>query len=388
MTTPAAVAPGSTVGSDHVRAMMSASLREATVMGSGDSISLAVGEPDLAPPPEAITALSRAVAAGHTHYVDLRGDPLLRESIAAVESANWGRQIGPQDVQVTAGATAGITAAILATTSVGDRVVMPDPTYSLYADVVLLAGGVPVPVRSLPDLHLDLDALAPQLTGARSFVYCSPVNPTGVVYHRQELEALAGLLDPDTIVIDDGAYSSLVYEPHEYVSAAQIPALASRTVYCQTFSKKYAMTGFRIGYVIAPADLLLPVATVHRTMVGSVNAAVQRSALEVLASDGGFAVAAQRTYARRLHLAQQLMESIPELEAAAPEGAFYVFPRILTGLSSGETTRHLARHGVRVRSGGEFGAAGEGHLRISYSVSEETLERGFEQIRRAMAQTG
>jgi aspartate aminotransferase len=368
--------------------MMSASLREAGVMASGGAISLAVGEPDLAPPREAIEVMKWALDAGYTHYVDLQGDPELRESIATVESANWGRSVTPRDVQVTAGATAGISAAILATTSFGDRVVMPDPTYSLYADIVRLAGGVPVPVPCSADLHLDLESLASAVPGARSVVYCSPVNPTGIVYRRDELERLGELLDSDTFVIDDGAYSSLVYAPHEYVSAAQVPSLAHRTVYCQTFSKKFAMTGFRIGYVIAPADLLLPISTVHRTLLGSVNAAVQKCAHSVLTTRSGFAEAALRTYTRRLRLVEQLLETVPQLEATAPEGAFYVFPRILTGHSSAEVTRHLVEHGVRVRSGGEFGAGGEGHVRISYATSDELLERGFDLIRSAMARLG
>ncbi|MFF0144730.1 aspartate aminotransferase [Amycolatopsis sulphurea] len=373
-----------TWGSEHVESMISASRRDAGVMASGQSINLAVGEPDLAPPTEVVESLKQALDAGHTHYVDLAGDEELRTAIAALESANWGREVRPAAVQVTAGATAGIAATILGTTSVGDRVVMPDPTYSLYADVVRLAGGIPVPVACLPSLHLDLEALAPALKGARSFVYCSPVNPTGVVYHREELEGVARLLDPGTIVIDDGAYSSLVYQPHRYVPAAVIPGLADRTVYCQTFSKKFAMTGFRVGYLVAPEELLPPIAAVHRTFNGSVNAAVQKSAVTALAMGPSFADFALRTYRRRLDLVQELMKSIPVLEAVPPEGAFYLFPKILTGHSSSDTARHLARHGVRVRSGAEFGAGGEGHLRISYAASEESLEAGFGRIKAAM----
>ncbi|MFG2582412.1 pyridoxal phosphate-dependent aminotransferase [Streptomyces malaysiensis] len=380
--------PALTRGSRHVESMMSASRRDAGVMASGQSVNLAVGEPDLAPPPAVVESLKRAVDAGHTHYVDLAGDEELRAAIAATESANWGRELSPANVQVTAGATAGIAAAILGTTSIGDRVVMPDPTYSLYADVVRLAGGIPVPVECLPNMHLDLAALAPALKGARAFVYCSPVNPTGVVYRREELEGVAGLLDPGTIVIDDGAYSSLVYEPHRYVPAAEIPSLAERTVYCQTFSKKFAMTGFRIGYLVAPEALLPPIAAVHRTFNGSVNAAVQKSALAALAMNTSFADLALRTYQRRIEFVRQAMESIPLLEAVPPEGAFYIFPKILTVHSSAETSRHLARHGVRVRSGGEFGFGGEGHLRISYAASEESLKIGFDRIKAAMELLG
>jgi aspartate aminotransferase len=172
----------------------------------------------------------------------------LRQEIAAQVSALAGQDYDEDLVLVSRGGAGAITAAVLASVDPGDRVVIPEPSYSLYPDVVRLAGGEPVPVPTTAEHHLDLDALAEALPGARMIALCNPVNPTGAVFTGAELTALADLLEgTPTLVLADEAYADIVYEGTEFVSTLAIDALRERLLLCQTLSKTYAMTGWRVG---------------------------------------------------------------------------------------------------------------------------------------------
>jgi len=371
----------------NVRAMMHDSQRSASLTAQTEAINLAVGEPDFDAPTQVIAAMKTALDLGFTHYADFAGDLELREAIAEKYQYPSARPLTAANIQITSGATAALAAVILATTNAGDRVVMPDPTYSLYADLVRLAGGTPVPAPTTRDHHLDTDVLKKLLPGARSFVYCNPVNPTGAVYSRRELEILGEIVrGSDTLIVDDAAYSSLVYQPHTYTSALEIPDLANRTVLCQTFSKKFAMTGFRVGFIVAPDHLIAPIAAVHRTFNGAINSAAQRAALTALTMDDEFAVRTRQVYTARMNLTHELLSDIPEFAATRPEGAFYAFPRILTGHTSNQVVEHLLSHGVKVRSGSEFGRGGDHYLRISFSTSTNALEQALIRTKVAMTQ--
>lgn len=387
MTVDSATGAGLAAVAPTVAVMMGASQRSASLTAQTNAISLAIGEPDFAAPADVVFAMKQALDAGYTHYADFAGDPELREAIADKHQPHTSTRLTAANVQITSGATAALSAVILATTGPGDRVVMPDPTYSLYADLVRLAGGIPIPAATTDDHHLDLDVLRQVLPGARSFVYCSPVNPTGAVYTRKELEAVAEIVaGSNTLVVDDAAYSSLVYDDHVYTSAMEIPALAERTVLCQTFSKKFAMTGFRVGYIVAPDHLIAPIAAVHRTFNGAINSAAQRAALAAITMDDEFADKTRAIYTQRMQLTHEMLSDVPEFRTTRPEGAFYSFPKILTGHSAQQITDHLLTHGVKVRSGREFGAGGEHHLRISFSTSSAALEKALLRIRNAMSE--
>lgn len=346
-----------------------------------DLVSLAVGEPDFDTPERIVQAGLASASRGRTHYAPMAGEPALRHRLAAEVSALRGIPAEPRDVLVTQGGTAGLAAAILAIVGPGDRVAIPDPTYSLYADLVAMAGGIAVPVPLRDDLHWDLNALAAGVRDARLFVFCNPGNPTGIVHTRAELEALSDLLEgTDTIVLADEAYATLTFTAEPFMSALEVPGLEGRTVYCQTFSKSYAMTGWRVGYLWGPRPIIEAATRVHGTFNGSVNTFVQDAAIVALDECADDRDRMTEAYARRRALMRDALSAVPGLTLSEPEGAFYFFPRYDADLSSVEMVAYLRERGVAVRPGSEFGAHGEGRLRLSYAASEEAIVLGVERM--------
>ncbi|OKJ91655.1 pyridoxal phosphate-dependent aminotransferase [Streptomyces sp. CB02400] len=366
---------------DAVARIAAASRRTQQPQSRGDLVSLAMGEPDFDTPEAVTEAALRALHAGRTHYSPLLGEAALREALAERLTALAGTPASAGDILITQGGTAGLAASILAVVNPGDRVVVPDPTYSLYADLVSMAGGVVVPVPLAPDLHWDLDRLADALVDARLFVFCNPSNPTGIVHSREELEALAELLDgTSTIVISDEAYSALDFTGRPFTSAVSLNGLRERTVYCQTFSKSYAMTGWRVGYLWGPTELIRASARVHNTFNGSVNTFIQDAALVAVERCEADVERMRAAYLQRRDIMRDALAEIPGLTLSSPEGAFYQFPRYDLDLPSVEVVAALREHGVAVRPGSEFGACGEGHLRLSYAASPQSITEGVRRL--------
>ncbi|WP_326685916.1 aminotransferase class I/II-fold pyridoxal phosphate-dependent enzyme [Streptomyces sp. NBC_01795] len=352
----------------------------------GDLVSLAMGEPDFDTPHLVTEAAHASLRAGRTHYSPLLGEAALREALAEKLAATAGAPVDAGDILITQGGTAGLAASILGIVNPGDKVVVPDPTYSLYADLVSMAGGTVVPAPLGPDLHWDLDRLAEALTDARLFVFCNPSNPTGIVHSREELDALAGLLDgTSTIVISDEAYSGLDYTGRPFTSAISLDALRDRTVYCQTFSKSYAMTGWRVGYLWGPTQLIQASARIHNTFNGSVNTFIQDAALVAVRSCEEDVARMRSAYEVRREIMRTELAAIPGLTLSSPEGAFYQFPRYDIDLPSVEVVAALRAHGVAVRPGSEFGARGEGHLRLSYAASPESITEGVRRLAQGLS---
>lgn len=357
------------------------SRRPALTPAPPGAVSLAMGEPDFPTPPPIIEAAVAALRAGETHYADQKGLPELRAALASRLPARPGRTWSADDMVVTHGATAALAAVVLATVGPGDRVVIPEPAYSLYADLVVLAGGTVDFVPLGPDLHWDLDALAAALPGARLMMFSNPANPTGIVHRERELEALGHhLAGSDVLVVSDEAYHRLVYPGKEWTSALAIESLRDRTVYVQTFSKTYAMTGWRVGYLTGPREVVDAAAHVHRSLNGSVNTAVQHAALAALDLPDGIVDAMAEKYRQRRELVVAYLSDIPGLRLIPPEGAFYGFLRYDAALASEDVARELAERKVMVRAGTEYGPSGEGHIRISFAASEDDLRTGLARI--------
>ncbi|KIH99576.1 aspartate aminotransferase [Streptomonospora alba] len=357
------------------------SRRPALAPAPQGAVSLAMGEPDLPTPPPVLEAAAAALRRGETHYADQRGLPELRAALASRLPAHPGRRWSADDVVVTHGATGALAAAVLAIVGPGDRVVIPEPAYSLYADLVVFAGGTVDFVPLGPDLHWDLDALAAALPGARMMILSNPSNPTGIVHGEQELKALGELLTgSDILVVSDEAYHRLVYPGHVMTSALEIESLRDRTLYVQTFSKTYAMTGWRVGYLTGPREVVDAAAHVHRTYNGSVNTVVQHAALAALDLPDEAVDAMVDRYQHRRGLVLARLAGIAGLHLVPPEGAFYGFLRYDADLPSDAVARELAERGVLVRSGTEYGPSGEGHIRISFAASEDDLRTGLTRI--------
>ncbi|WP_459177147.1 pyridoxal phosphate-dependent aminotransferase [Ewingella americana] len=362
------------------------SLRVQQPASSGDMVSLAMGEPDFDTPPRIVQAAADALQKGFTHYAPLLGDKLLCQALAEQVAEQSGYPVAAGEVLVTHGGTGGLAAAILSIVNPGDRVVIPDPTYSLYADLVNMAGGICVPMPCRSDLHWDLDRLEKVMDGAKLFVFCNPGNPTGIVHTRQEVEALGRIVKAsNTRVIADEAYSDLVFTGQPFTSVLQVEAFRGRTLYCQTFSKSYAMTGWRVGYLAGPAEMIAAAARVHNTLNGSVNTAVQRAALVALKECGPDVRRMFEVYKERRQLMMDGLMNIRGLTLNQPEGAFYCFPSYDLPIPAIDMVGILREQGIAVRPGSEFGAEGERHLRLSYAASKEAIVEGVARLQRGLA---
>lgn len=351
-------------------------------------ISLASGDPDFDTPIEIRHALSSAIEAGITHYGQQRGDPELRRWLASDISAHAAPRYNESNVVITHGASAGLAAVFLATVNAADRVLIPEPTYSLYADQVRIAGGRPVEIPATRDMHLDLAALEAVADGARMVVLCHPCNPTGVVYRPEELARVAEIAKRhDLLVLFDEAYNSIVFDGVRFVSSISVDALRDRLIHVQTFSKKYAMTGWRLGYVVCGnVELADAIGRIHYALNGTINSAVQRAALAAREVPARWLERTRSEYQDRWKLAADALSGTPGVTITRGGGTFYLFLRYSAAASSVHVTRLAQDGGVAVRAGREFGPGGEGHLRISCATGPERLKEGIARLRRVLTE--
>lgn len=371
----------------RILAQRSASLRPPLGVVPPGAVPLALGEPDFSPPQEVIDASVQAVEQGRVNYTDQHGIAVLRDALLQAlpaRPASWDRN----NVVVTHGATGGLGAIFFALIEPGDKVVIPQPAYSLYADQVVLAGGTVEFVPMGSDLHFDFDKLAVALQGAKMVVFSNPSNPNGIVHTREELEKLAQLLDgTDTIVVSDEAYAALTYTEAPFISALEVEGLQQRTLYVQTFSKKYCMTGFRVGYVAGDKELIAAIAQFHRTFNGSVSEPAQLAALAAIQLPETTFAPMLGEYRRRRDLVVHLLNDVSHIHLVQPEGAFYAFFAYDTGQDSSQVAADLADRGVLVRAGAEYGPDAEGHIRLSFAASQDDIQRGIGIIRDYFAES-
>jgi aspartate aminotransferase len=367
--------------SDAVVRLVRGNLRPASAPVDDGVALLGVGEPDFATPGVIVRAATDALGTGWTHYGDLNGDPELRDCAARLANEAGGRGYGADQVLVTNGGTSAVSAAIVATVSPGDRVVLLDPSYSLFASAVLLAGGQPVYVPLDGRGHLDLAGIAAALPDAKAIVVVNPANPVGTVFTRSELTQLAALTAlHGTVVVADEVCDHFVFDDRPFTSALSIEAWRDQLIYCQSLSKTYAMTGWRVGYLVSTPALIGGIRMLHRTLLGAVNAASQRAAIVALELGDTLVEPMRASYQRRRDYVLERIVSIPGLTAKSPEGGFFVLARYDHDITSFQLAQRLAEQGVIVRPGREFGPAGEYHLRLSLAAPPEMLRTGLDRI--------
>jgi aspartate/methionine/tyrosine aminotransferase len=367
--------------SNAARTLIAHTLRANTNYGS-EIVRLDNGDPGFETPLAIREAMSEALRLGETHYAPPHGNPHLRELVADGVSARGVRRFSADEVTITHGASGALAAAILAVVGPGDRVVIPEPTFSLYADLVWMAGGEPVYVpQTEPGFRLDLDRIKDAARGAKLIVICNPCNPTGVVYSRAELEGLALIAsEVNAWVLADEAYESIVFGGKGFVSCLAIQGMIDRLIYIQTFSKTYAMTGWRLGYMAAPQEVLGVCARIHRTINGPINTATQLSGVAALTRVGDWPARMCNEYAYRRGLVQEMLASVEGLQIVPPEGTFYFFVRHDPSLTSDQMVQRAVEHGVSVRPGNEFGPSGEGFIRLAFSMDRDLLVKGVERL--------
>ncbi|MEO8925268.1 MAG: pyridoxal phosphate-dependent aminotransferase, partial [Caldimonas sp.] len=310
------------VPSNAVRRVTNVSLRNMLRATVPDTVSLAIGEPSFDTPEVIREAMVRALAAGETHYSDPLGLVALRQAIATDEQRPR-RTLSTKEVLITHGGSAGLAAIILGTVNPGDIVAIEDPTYSLYADLVAMAGGQIATFQRGVDGMLETSSVSAAARDAALVIVCQPSNPTGAILSRTDWEFLEqATRERNTPIVSDEAYSNLIYDDRKFVSVLDVPGLESRGVLCQTFSKKFAMTGWRIGYLIGAEKLVAAAYIAHRTFNGAVNTAVQHAAIAAIAQAQPAAAGMRDVYTQRRSEMANALASVKGLKAVLPAGAF------------------------------------------------------------------
>jgi aspartate/methionine/tyrosine aminotransferase len=352
-------------------------------------VHLEIGEPDFETAPHVKEAGKRAIDEGYTHYGPSAGLMPARQAIARYVSATRGIPVSPEQVVVTPGAKPILFFSILAVVDEGDEVLVPDPGFPIYESVVRYIGAtpVPVPLRQERAFRFDPDELRQRVTARTSLIILnSPQNPTGGVLDRSDLEAVAEIARArDLWVLADEIYSRLIYEGAHH-SIATLRGMAERTILLDGFSKTYAMTGWRLGYGVAP-ERLVPHLTRLQTNVTSCTASfVQMAGIAALEGSQEPVAAMLEEFRRRRELVVRGLNQIEGVHCLAPGGAFYAFPRVdVPGRSSKEIADFLLdEEGVAVLAGTAFGRHGEGFLRLSFATSMDELQEGLARIQRGV----
>ncbi len=341
-------------------------------------VALTLGEPDFDTPQPVEAAVDEAFAHHETHYIPNNGSPALREAIADFERTQNGMDYTADEVIVTIGATEALFVALFGILNPGDEVIVPTPAFVLYEEIIGLCRGRFVPLDTRKDaFQIDPDRLRAAITPhTKAIVLNSPNNPTGCIYTPQSLaavrEAVAGR---DIFVICDDVYRQLIYT-EQYHSFAEFRDLRKQILVVQSFSKPYAMTGWRMGYLLADAAVKERLELLHQFMVVSAPTPFQRPCIEALRQS----VEPMRSvYRKRRALVLARLEAMG-LDMTEPLGAFYVFPSIEKfGLPSAEFCRRMIREaGLAATPGDCFGA--DGYIRLTYCYGDEALQTGLDRL--------
>ena len=378
--------------SDRIQAMaasatLAMSQKSSELRAAGvDVINLSVGEPDFDTPEHIKEAAKEAIDKNITRYPPVAGYGDLREAIAEKLRKENGLDFTPAQVVVSAGAKHSLNNAILAIINPGDEVVIPVPAWVSYIELVKLAGGVNVLVPA--GIEQDFKVTPAQLEAAitertRMVLLCSPSNPTGSVYSREELQGLVEVLarHPQVAVLSDEIYEHIDYSG-AFTSLASFPEIADRVVVVNGVSKAYAMTGWRLGYACGPEPIIKIMTKIHQSAIMSAPTTSQYAAITALKDCDGEIERMRNEYNMRRRLVVKSFNDMG-LSCFEPRGAFYAFPCIKSsGMSSEEfCTKLLEQKHVAIIPGNAFGASGEGYARVSYAYSVEHLMEAIRRIR-------
>ncbi|HQI17211.1 MAG TPA: pyridoxal phosphate-dependent aminotransferase [Bacillota bacterium] len=353
-----------------------------------DTVSFALGEPDFTTSKNIIDAACKALQEGITHYTPNAGILPLRQAIAKKLKNKNNVEIDPEtEVMVTAGGMEALMLVMMVTLDPGDEIILTDPFWTNHPSQVLMTGAIPrfVKVYEEDGFAYNPDNVRKAINSkTKAILINSPANPTGGVAGREVLEEIAKMaIEHDLIVITDEVYQHLIYDGAEFVSIASLPGMKERTVIIDSFSKAYAMTGWRIGYAAGCREILQNMIKLHENVVSCITTSSQYGAIEALEGPQDYLGYMLEKYAARRNLIVEGINSIEKLSCIKPKGAFYAFPNITgTGMSSEEfAVELLKKTGVVVVPGSGFGEAGEGFIRISYATSEENIKEGLRRIK-------
>jgi aspartate aminotransferase len=345
-------------------------IREAAKM-KRDAINLGLGEPDFDTPAHIKNAAKAALDEGFTGYTPNRGFPELIDEIARYYE-QYGVHAGQEQILCTSGCSEALHLTIEALVNPGDEVIIPDPGFVAYSPLTRVAGGVPVSARVIAsdEFRLTPETVAERVTNkTKALVVNSPANPTGAVQHHDEMRGFTELADDhDFYIISDEVYDKIIYE-REHISPASINP--DRVIVVNGVSKTYAMTGWRLGYAIAPTAIAEEMLKVHQYIQACAPSISQKAAYVALTGPQESVRAMVDEFRARRNAVVQSLREITD--CVKPAGAFYAFPRFSMKGTSLDLAGRLAQSGVIIVPGSAFGRFGEGHLRISYAASREDL---------------
>jgi len=349
-----------------------------------------IGRPDFDTPQHIKEAAKRALDEGFVHYTSNYGIVELREAIARKLRVDNAIEVDPHtELIVTVGANEAIALIMLALINPGDEAIVPDPAWPHYYSCVHLAGGMPisVPLREKNGFQLDPDDVKDKITPrTRMLVVNTPHNPTGAMLSCQTLTALAEIANRHGLfVLADEVYDRITLTDQAHVSFASISGMREKTLTVNAFSKTYSMTGWRLGYVAAPASLIQVMIKVHQYTVTSACSFAQKGAVAALTGSQQCVTDMVAEFKRRRDLVTKTLQKIPEISLVPPAGTFYAFPNIQRlGLSSEELCSYLLHEaGVAMVPGNVFGEYGDGYIRIAFSCSTQDVDEGMGRFVRA-----
>lgn len=374
---------GMTIFSSRMNGIEMSGIRKMFDMSKEDSVNLGLGEPDFQPPEAAIKAVKDAMQKGFNKYGPTNGLPQLREAIARRIGDHW-KEAGPHNVIVTNSGTEGLFSTFLTFVNRGEGVLIPNPGFVLYRPQVQLVEGVPIeyPLMQENEFRPDPDEISGMMDErTKVLVINSPNNPTGGMITRQDRDDLVDLArDRDIVLISDEVYDSMVYPGNVHHS---FMGKYEKGVVVNSFSKIYAMTGWRLGYLAAEEDLLRKISLSHYHIVACPPTPIQYGAMAGLKESDGFVDKMVSEFKARRDLITDRLNDIPGFSALCPPGTFYSFPayELSDGgqrIPSSELAMECARNGMICTHGTSFGSNGEYHLRFSFVNSRENIHKGMD----------
>jgi aspartate/methionine/tyrosine aminotransferase len=350
-----------------------------------------LGEPNFDTPPNIVEAACSALRNGETHYTSSMGLYAFREVVQQTTQISRGFQPDIEQILVTPGANAIIYLAVSCLVNPGEEVIVPDPGFPTYYSAIRYCGAVPVtvPLHESNQFRLNPDDLRKRITDkTRLIIINSPSNPTGGVMTPDEIDEVARIAEEhDIYLLSDEIYARMVFPGgNRFHTPAMLDKCKERTIIINGFSKAFAMTGWRLGVAIGPADVIEKMGLVVQTIVSCVPPFIQLAGIEAIKGDQSAIAGMLAEYQQRRDVLVAGLNAIPGIKCVKPEGALYAFPNISgTGMTSEEFADFaLEKAGVALLPGSNFGAYGEGYVRLCYVNSLENIERAIEQLAQAM----
>ncbi len=361
--------------SKRVRSIELSGIRKIFDMAQGDVINLGLGEPDFQPPPRVMDAVYEGVKRGYNKYGPSKGFPELRRLIAE-KYKDYG-DFTKDNVLVTVGATEGFIATLLSFVDKGDEVLYPDPGFVLYKPHTMIAGGKPVayPIYQENEFVPKQDDLLERITSkTKAIIVNYPNNPTGGVLSDEHIKMIVDIAeDNDLLIISDEVYFNLLYDSPPKTFLGKYDKL----VFINSFSKEFAMTGWRLGYIIAPEEYVEQIGKIHYYTVACPQSPIEYAAIVALKETPDYINYMREKFQKRRNLMYSLLKNIKGVHPNLPKGAFYMFPKIDVE-NVVEVVKETVKRGVLCTPGEAFGENGKEHIRFSYAASEKNIKRGME----------